>query len=528
MKKEKKWQRFGRLNQKKIDEYLQNNKPLYEIAYLFPYLPTRSIKMSNTQAIRTFKTMSKKYKYCYKLNSDVYAIINQFYGRSKGSDHKNVFKFEEVAQIDSRVYVFTNISLNDLEDCDFEVVYINDNIYLRFHTTLEDDFLGIEFEELLIENRLKVKAVLQDMKDNKISAKELAGLEKLSKVVSVIPAKFDEIPKEIEIEYLKESTFYNFRIRFLLIEHNFYNTSYDMYGKQDFHKRKKEKAEDNYSIITKTAIDNSKMKQRLSELLRLVNRYGLDSQAAKENATFLHKDFLGCDLIEFLENESEYYLQILDNYAFLEKPYSKKYKHFFRKHRHILSSKFKTQQVFRKYKREYKEIENKWDEHREFIYWIIGNKIEDLVDKIYQSDIGANGLPNDGLHYDDIDHTEYGEDNILRILRDEKACEAELERILMAEADAEAEYWGNYNPEEEVDDDEVYYQEGQISEIDPLELFECDEEAYFEYYGSISIKEVLETKQLVVIDDVSLEGKFFSFQEMTDWLGKRLFHFTFT
>ena len=284
MKKEKRWQRFGRLNQKKIDEYLHNNDPLHEIAYLFPYLPTRSSDMSNTQAIRTFKTMSKKYKYCYKLNSDVYAIINQFYGRSKGSDHKNIFKFEEVAQIDNRVYVFTNISLNDLEDSDFEVVYINDSIYLRLHTTLKDDFLGIEFEELLIENRLKVKAVLQDMKDNKTSTKELAELEKLSNVVSVIPTRFEEIPEEIGIGDLKESTFYNFRMRFLLIEHDFYNTSYDMYGKKNINKRKKEKVEDNYSIIKKTAVDNSKMKHRLSELLYLVDVYGITSKAARENA----------------------------------------------------------------------------------------------------------------------------------------------------------------------------------------------------------------------------------------------------
>ena len=451
MKKDKRWQRFGRLNQKKIDEYLHNNAPLYEIAYLFPYLPTRSIDMSNTQAIRTFKTMSKKYKYSYKLNNYVHAIINQFYGRSKGSEHKNVFKFEEVVQIDNRVYIFTNISLNDLDDSDFEVVYINDNIYLRFHTTLEDDFLGIEFEELLIENRLKVKAVLQDMKDNKTSARELADLEKLSNVVSAIPTKFEEIPKEIRIEHLKESTFDNFRMRFQLIEHDFYNTSYNIYGKQNINKRKKAKVEDNYSIITKTAIDNSKMKQRLSELLRLVDAYGIDSQAAKENAAFLHKKFLGHGFLKFLENESEYYLNIIDNYDFLEKPYSKEYKHFFHKHKKLCSNKFQTQQVLRKYKREYKEIHNKWDEHREFVHWILGNKIEDLVDKIYQSDIGVNGLPNDGLHYDDIDKTEYGEDNILRILRDEKAWEAEQERILMAQADAEAEYWGNYNPEEEED-----------------------------------------------------------------------------
>ena len=66
-----------------------------------------------------------------------------------------------------------------------------------------------------------------------------------------------------------------------------------------------------------------------------------------------------------------------------------------------------------------------------------------------------------------------------------------------------------------------------MNEIDPLELFEYDEEAYFEYYGSISIKEVLHTKQLIVIDDVSLEGSFFSFQEMNDWLGKRLFYSSF-
>lgn len=523
MKKEKKWQRFGRLNQKKIDEYLHNNKPLYEIAYLFPYLPTRSIDMSNAQAIRTFKTMCKKYKYCYKLNSDVYAIINQFYGRSKGSEHKNVFQFEEVVQIDNRVYVFTNISRNDLDDVDFEVVYINDSIYLRFHETLEDDFLGIDFEEFLIKNRLKVKAVLQDMKDNKTSAKELADLERLSNIVTAIPAKFDEIPKEIGMKHLKESTFYNFRMRFLLVDHDFYNTSYDIYGKQNLNKRKKEKVEDNYSIITKTAIDNSKMKQRLVELVSLVNRYGPDSQAAKENAAFLHKDFFGYGLIDFLENESMYYLEIIDNYAFLEKPYSKEYKHLFRKHKKILSSKFKTQQVFRKYKREYKEIENTWEEHVKFLNWIYGYKIKDLVNKIYQSDIGSNGLPNDGWGYDGIHHIKYGENNIISRERAEKALESDHERTQLAEMDAKAEYWANKDPEEEVDDDEVC----DHIEIDPMELFENNEEAYFDYCGSISIKEVLSIKQLVVIDDVSLEGDFFSLKEMNDWLGKRSFHFSF-
>ena len=525
MKKEKKWQRFGRLNQKKIDEYLQNTNPLYEISYLFPYLPTRSTDMSNTQAIRTFKTMCDKYKFCYKLNNDVYAKIRQFYGRAKGAEHKNVFEFEDVVQIDNKIYVFTNINYRDLDDSDFEVQYINDSIYLRFHPTLEDDFLGIEFEELLIENRLKIKAVLQDMKDNKTSARELVDLERICNAMSAIPVRFEEIPKEIGIKKLKESTFYNFRMRFLLIEHDFYNTSYDMYNKQDLNKKTKKKVEDNYSIIKKAAVDNSKIKHRLRELLHLVDAFGINSIAAKENAAFLHESFLGNGFFEFLRKESDYYFNILDNYSFLEKPYSKKYKDLFHKHKKPLGSKFKTQQVFRKYKREYKDIDNKCDKHLDFNLWIMENEIENLVDKIYQSDLGDNGLPNDGLHYDGIDQTEYDEDDILSILKGEKKWKAKQERMQMAEEQAEAKHGNNYDPDKEareLEQMEAFEIQRLVNENKPLELFKFNEEKYFEYHELISIKDVVEIKQLDVFEDLSVEGKFFNYQEIIDWITENL------
>ena len=58
MKKEKRWQRFGRLNQKKIDEYLHNNDPLYVIDGVPTKAGMHELNPNDIESIQVLKDAS--------------------------------------------------------------------------------------------------------------------------------------------------------------------------------------------------------------------------------------------------------------------------------------------------------------------------------------------------------------------------------------------------------------------------------------------------------------------------------------
>jgi predicted RND superfamily exporter protein len=238
------------------------------------------------------------------------------------------------------------------------------------------------------------------------------------------------------------------------------------------------------------------------------------------------------DALLIYKDNIEYLLSLKENYAFLKNPYSEGYRRFFGKRKEFYSL-FNTQQIMRKLKSKYHSIDDMVNSLKEERNKTVAsmNVMQEAI-KNYKKDLGDNQLPNQGFGFSG-DGWDGGsdEDDLWHQIRDETDWKIKQEEMERKQADADAEYYDNYDPEEEarIEEEQIEHEiQRLVNENESLKLFEFDEEAYFKHYESISIKEVLKIKQLVVIDDVLLEGKFFSFQEMTDWLGKRLFHFSFT
>ena len=497
IKKEGKLKRFNKLDSVKLNKYLNENKPLYDIAYLFPYMTTRpierdieititldkskltkeeiekekkvarlkEIEKNKVITLRSFKGICKRNKYCYKIQSDTFAIVRQFLGTTKGSEHVNIFDYVERRDIDNRVYAFGDIDPYDMDSFNFEVIYSYEDIYLKFNDKLNDNFLGEEYKEILISNRAKVNAVIEDLKKRRMLLAKIDELILIVKTLSVLPIKFKDIPEELRIEKLNENDYVDFRMRILLAEQDFYKTSYkidndcDIRDEED-RPEKRTKIESSFTIIHKPLIDTTHIKYRIQEFIKFHNHYGDESVVARENASFLIEDFLGKPFIEFLRQESDYYLKVLDNYSFLLLPYSEQYKSLFKKYR-LSHSKWQTQQIFRKFKSQYKQIQEKWEEHKKLLELISYEDIEQKLIDINSLDLGDNGTSNKGFGY----HGDGTDTNdIMEELRDEKDWEIRQEKeelqILQNEnyQDEEDYYIQEYEQTDEIEEnDEDYY-----------------------------------------------------------------------
>jgi len=340
------YKRFGRLNTKKLNEYLEEFKKdkyiqLLDMARLFPRLATRKVTEDNRFIINSFNTLIKKYKYCYKLYSNCIAEI-QIKGQSG---------YFECSKIDNNVYVFTN--LQDIDDSDCELIFNRDEKIL-IKQMKNDDFRNIDI----------VGDILNQMKKRRIKKKEIEALEDLLNYVKFLPIKYEDISENMK-KNLSNSVFVEFRWRILL-----YNT--EIYQKDesfDNIKIKKVKVEDGYTIL-----NHINRYSFFDELVNDMEEFQYQFLKFNEYEYFNHSISINKLATDIRENRQlEYWFNVLNNedslnsilqdkidnyehflevYSFLQDYHSKQYRHLFDKHNKYLTQ-WQTQQIFRKYKKEY-------------------------------------------------------------------------------------------------------------------------------------------------------------------------------
>jgi hypothetical protein len=422
------YERFGRLNSKKLNEYLYENSPLYDMAKLFPYLPTRKTAMDRRHTISSFKTMMKKYRYCYKLYSDCIAKI-----KMKGKREYDICPY-----IDNNVYVFTNIAHTKIDTSDFQVIYDRDAIIkLKTSDDLQKDADIISNAIISMEQRKFPKEVIKNLKT-------------LLSVFNTLPLSFDAIPSEYQSS-ITPSIFEEFRLRCLLEDTNIYkiNNNYC-----DDVMLSKQQTKSHFTIQDYSLLKEIEKYYPMVDLLQDIKvdlekldhyeYYGL--KALQQYETF--KEY--SKLEEYIDDIKKY-TNILDiykikcndldtiytSYHFLNNPYSKEYRALFKKYRATLS-KWQTQEIFRKYKKEYSKIEQTLNTLFSSI-----DKMEDVLKRLdtikieYKETLATNGLPNNGMGYleqfDDEDNyhinPQTGELDIMAEFRHEEEVQIELDRI---------------------------------------------------------------------------------------------------
>ena len=182
---EKYYKRFGRLNSTKVASIKNNGYD--SIDYYFPYLTCKNyLNLSQRNTIKVFKRMSKKYRYCYKLNSSNIASIIK-----KGDKHPTL-----EPNIDNMVYVFT-----DMYFYDAELIY-DYNIQIGISKHFEDEDF---YNELIYQ-------ILESMKLRKVN------IAQLSQIIS----SFRVLPKELNGNH----NYNEFYWRLLLIDTDIYELKF--------------------------------------------------------------------------------------------------------------------------------------------------------------------------------------------------------------------------------------------------------------------------------------------------------------
>ena len=431
---------------------------------------------------------------------------------------------EECIEIDNKVYVFTDISSFDfdfIDDCD--LMYDVEALIPVYDKKSKLDYI--------------TDSVLQDMKNRKLSLTQYELLKGyLSKIDFVslnrshtVINKLDDAVFD-EYRKLKDAVFNEFVWRLALYGKGIYTEGET---KEVNDKRKRSRVQDSHSLLREYDRHGSLdyihfFAEKLDDALyynqtATANKLFYEFLEKNDNTFFLDEfrgEQLLSDAISIYEDKIEYLLSLRTNYTFFKNPYSKEYRLYFGKRKKLYSL-FNTQQIMRKLKNEYHSIDDMVNSLRkEYNKTVTSmNTIQEAI-KNYKKDLGDNQLPNQGFGFSG-DGWDGGsdEDDLWHQIREEKDVEIEMEAIQKKEA----ENWDKYGPTEE-----AIREQEQTLHASQMELFEFDDEKYFECYESISIKDILEIKMLDVIDDVSLEGNFFSLKEIDDWLEKRLFCFSFT
>ena len=495
--------RFGRLNSKKIEELLKNNSPVYEMGKFFPYLTTRSKAMDQRHTISSFKTLLKRFRYCYSLYDNCKAVIKQ-----KGLDYE-----EKCDEIDNKVYVFTDIPYDDFDHLDWELLYD------------KEELIAVQENSSFSE---QTKSVLTNMQKRKLSPSQYNYLRKYLSQTNFVSLKSEYIG----INDLEKGIFNEFIWRMALYGKGIYKESEI---REVSIKKTRSRIQDAHSLFKNFDRYGSleyihSFTEKLNDLMisnqkETANK--LFSEFLEENDnTFLLNEFTGIKLLEnsipIYEDKMVHLNNLKKNYMFLENPYSKKYKTFFRR-REKAYSLFRAQQIMRKLKHEYNSIDNMTNSLQDECNKIVNSlPVINKAIENYKKDLGENQLPNQGFGYlGDGWYDDENPDDLSTQMRVEKWCDIEHERM-------DREKWQQVRWE----DEQEYYEiqeniERLVDNNQPLDLFEYREDQYFNHYSSISIIDVLNIKELDVIDNISLEGEFFSLEEINDWLGKRLFHFSF-
>ena len=391
-----KYNRFARLNSKKINEYLKESNPPYEMAKLFPYLTTRSVNMDNRHTISSFKTMIKKYKYCYGLYNNCIASLKT----------KDSLIYDTHFQIDNKVYVFTNISPYEIDMIDCYLIYDRDAVIASISN--EDN----------IETQGIVSKVLYDLNKRKISKSVLQNLASFCKAIDFIPNNYTDILKPMNTDKnpITKSLFEEFRWRCLVNGYGIYKNEYDSIN-NTLICNYKDKVEDNYSIlasinryyhINAIIANMEKQKAQLEKLLEF-QKYNLQLNKKKLIADIVNSKEFEASLIFTEDRHFNIRLlfdekltdmkQLLKIYAFLQESHSKDYKKLFNKYRQSFS-KWKTQQILRKFKNEYNQLIIKRDalnSLEENVYQYL-NSLQSIK-KEYDKNLGDNGIANDGFGY---------------------------------------------------------------------------------------------------------------------------------
>lgn len=420
------FKRFGRLNTKKLTK-IMNKGPLYEMAHCFPYLPTRSQKMKKRNKIECFKRMCQNYRYCYYLKSECIAKI------SVHSFERD--KIEECREIDNNVYVFCDIPpidfLNGDEDYEFDLLFdVKDRILI---TTTN----GSGFNEDTI-------LVLKEMRLRNADPIQLKILEEYLSTIDLISVE-SEYPADCET--LDVAIFNEFKWRMILFGKFIYEMSDKELAKEKNEKyeyieikRKRSRVEDRYSLLRGININAIKYATKFYEDLKEIVSHSHSKSASKYLYDYLEERYAAeiydkgfnvkaeeifKDVFEISMNEKEHLQRVKDNYKFLLNPYSKDYRAFFKEKRKRLSL-FKTQQVMRKLKNEYKSVDSRLNEidSYQYVFEIIDKAIKD-----YTQDLGDNQLPNEGYGYEgDGWFDNEPEDSVVNDIRTETQWELEQEK----------------------------------------------------------------------------------------------------
>jgi hypothetical protein len=239
--------------------------------------------------------------------------------------------------------------------------------------------------------------------------------------MSILPIQYENIPSEYKSS-ITRTIFEEFRLRCLLYHTDIYKINNNTLDEIEFTKQQSNK---NFTIKDFSLLKNIDKYYSTSELIKDIVKdievleeygyYGFDS--LKDYQSF--KEYSKIQKIKNKINESHQLLDIYKDrllmlkdiyysYTFINEPYSKEYKTKFKQYRQILS-KWKTQEVFKKYRKEHIDIENKIEELNNAI--IKYDKPFKTINKFlnqYENSLHENGLANNGFgyleQYDDEDN----------------------------------------------------------------------------------------------------------------------------
>lgn len=459
--------RFGRLNTKKLNEYIDEikNDPdstLLDMSKLFPILPTRDASKKSRYLIKSFNWMIEHYRYCYKLFSDCIAEIKMV----------GINEYEQCLEINNNLYVFTNEE--NIDDADCELVYDRDKkIFIKAIKKKDNDELDIDI----------ITDVLNQMKKRRIPNGQIKAIEHLITHVSFLELNFNNLPKKLD-KHLDKSVYNEFIWRILLYSTDIYKNDYE----ERKLKRKKVKIEDGYSI-TKEINSYGMLDWFYDEMELFDSKYSLLSEYKSFNHTYsinkLATDIREDTKLEFwfeelkrersfkslLENKIKEIENFLEVYSFINNHRSKQYRHIFNKYIRFLT-KWQTQQVFRKFKQEYKEAENKLSE-----LYLQFEKIEIYdnqfieIDNIYKNNLGENGISNNGFGYIG-DGLKFNDNDIANEIR------ANAQQELDNERQERIDY---YNEKERIEQEAYEEEQEKLYDIySKLEVLYNDNEPIFE------------------------------------------------
>lgn len=331
------FKRFGRLNTKKLNEYKSFSSQPYDMSKIFPYSTTREINKENRYTLSSFNTLSKDYRFCYQLYSDCIAEIKR-----KGNKD-----YQECLEIKNNLYVFTNEESIDEYDC----------------TLIYD----IEYVYSIITDKLIIDNVFWDMKERKVSQRELylikEYLEKNKFLDNYIPGVSTVVVNE-------------FLWRCRLIGTKIYKSN-PKYKEQKY---KKKKVEDTYSILNKFETNNllPYEKLNLNQVWKFLNENSISLLFVESLIEIINKKF---------------YI-----WSFLFNPYLKDYRRLFNKYRKRLSL-WQTQMIFKKYKDEYKKLEDIL-EKLDFFYEVLQE--EEFIGNVWDESLYETKKP-----FNDISNIEW-------------------------------------------------------------------------------------------------------------------------